>query len=132
MSRKNKQNWYIGLLIIFLIYSLFYIFFVENDEIILVNRKLRHAIKFLTTFSVYLIGTFYLKKLHETWMNNLWHIIHIGGLFILIFIGLFDWIIFPTPIAIRHFANIIQELLISPVLYVGMSIMNKTLEKIKS
>jgi hypothetical protein len=78
------------------------------------------------------VGTFYLKKLHADWMHTLWHLIHIGGLIILLSIGLFDWIIYPSTIPIRYFAAFIQEMLISPVLYVGMSILNQTLSKIST
>lgn len=128
--KKNRTNWLIGLFIIFLIYSAFYIQFHDNKDIVLIPRKIRHVIKFLTTISVYLVGTFYLKKLQAEWMHALWHLIHIGGLTIIILIGLFDWLITPSSIPIRYFAAFIQEILISPVLYVGMSILNQTMSKI--
>lgn len=130
--KRNRTNWLLGLLIIFLIYSIFYVLFHDNKDVVLIPRKIRHVIKFLTTLSVYVVGTFYLKKLHAQWMHSLWHLIHIGGLILIISIGLFDWLISPTSKPIRYFANFIQEMLISPVLYVGMSILNQTLARISN
>jgi hypothetical protein len=73
---------------------------------------------------VYLIGTFHLGKLKDEWMNLLWHTIHITGLCLLVDIGGFDWLFGMVNMPTKLFAASVQEFLISPVLYVGMGIIN--------
>ncbi len=128
MTPKNKTSllWIIGLILILCIYSLFYLYFIENKDIVLVPRKIRHLIKFLTTFSVYMIGTFFLGKFHVKWMGQLWHFIHISLLSLLVFIGFFDWAIHPVSQQIKDITVVFQEFLISPTLYVGMGIINRS------
>ncbi|MHA8081431.1 hypothetical protein VR610_09760 [Aquirufa regiilacus] len=124
-----RNNWLVGLILICLIYTLFYIYVQENKAIkIFVPRKIRHIIKFGTTFSVYLIGTYFLAKLKEKWMQQLWHFIHLGLLGILIIFGLYDWIVNPIPKSVREISMVFQEFLISPVLYVAMSLLNAKIE----
>lgn len=124
-SQKNKRyNWGIGLILICIIYTLFYVYFQENNTIKLVPRKIRHIIKFGTTFFVYLIGTYFLGKIKVNWMQQLWHFIHLSLLGILIIFGIYDWMINPIPKSVREISMVLQEFLISPVLYVGMSLLN--------
>nr|WP_308993782.1 hypothetical protein [Mariniflexile sp. KMM 9835]MDQ8213356.1 hypothetical protein [Mariniflexile sp. KMM 9835] len=93
------------------------------------SSKLRHIIKFAATIAVYLVGTYHLGKLEDSWMSFLWHIIHVSGLCIITALGLFDWFISSISLHLRLFANSIQELLISPLLYLAMGLLNKSLKK---
>ncbi len=63
-----------------------------------------------------------------TWMASLWHIVHISGLCIITAIGLFDWLFLEgkTILGLSRFARTIQELLISPILYVAIGLFNRT------
>lgn len=126
--KSNNIRFILGLVLIILIYSVYYLYFIDNIDFIF-SRKARHAATFLTTLIIYFIGTFHLGKLSDSWMSFIWHIVHISGLFILTSIGLYDWFIGETSLNIRSFAKSIQELLISPVLYVGMGVINSTLNK---
>lgn len=128
LYKSDKVRFISGLIFIVIIYTCYYIFFEENSNLILPS-KIRHVIKFLTTVSVYFIGTFHLGKLTDSWMSFLWHIIHITGLSIITSLGLFDWFIGGMSLNLRAFAGSIQEILISPVLYVAMGLLNKTLKK---
>jgi hypothetical protein len=123
--KSEKAKWIIGLVLILIIYTLFYLLFQENKDIALIPRKIRHLIKFITTISVYLLGTLHLGKIKDKWMASVWHFIHLSLLAVLISIGAYDWIFGMVSINIKHFSATIQEFLISPVLYVGMGIMNK-------
>jgi hypothetical protein len=125
--KYKNLNWIIGLVIIILIYTLFYVYFSENEAIKHIPRKIRHVIKFLATCSTYLVGTYFLGNIQIKWMQNLWHFIHIGLLSILILIGLFDLFILPINKSTRDITVVLQEFLISPVLYFAMSIINKRL-----
>lgn len=127
--RSDKGRWIFGLCAIFSIYTIYYLFFQDNPIAEHINRKIRHVIKFSVTFLVYLLGTFYLGKLKVQWMGLLWHTIHISGLVFIVGIGLFDWIFGMVSIPTKLFAASIQEFLISPVLYVGMGIINKRVLK---
>ncbi|MHA8050266.1 hypothetical protein V7S79_04055 [Aquirufa sp. ROCK-SH2] len=128
MSPNHKKSilWITGLILIITIYTLFYLFFVENKEIVMVPRKIRHLIKFLTTFSVYFIGTYFLGKFHVKWMGQLWHFIHISLLGTLILVGFYDWAIHQVSQHIKDLSVVFQEFLISPTLYVGMGIINRS------
>ncbi|WP_345275222.1 hypothetical protein [Litoribaculum gwangyangense] len=81
------------------------------------------------TILVYFIGTFHLGKLKDKWMSSIWHLVHISGLIIITSLGLFDWFIMELSRDIKNFAHTIQEILISPVLYVAMGLLNRSLKK---
>ncbi|WP_372756518.1 hypothetical protein [Mariniflexile sp.] len=128
LYRSDKVRFIAGFIFIIGIYSAFYIFFLENSNLVLPS-KVRHLIKFLATIAVYFVGTYHLGKLADSWMSVIWHIIHISGLGIITAIGLFDWFIYDVTLNIRLFANSIQELLISPLLYLAMGLINRTLKR---
>ena len=128
LYKTDTIRFFSGLILIVLIYSLFYICFVENSDLKLIPRKSRHIIKFSTTIIIYFVGTFHLGKLKDTWMSKLWHLVHISGLVIISFMGGFHWYISELSIGLKSFAVSIQELLMSPVLYVAMGILNKSLK----
>lgn len=130
MFKWINSKWVIGLFIILAIYTLYYLFFIESPTTILIPRKLRHVIKFTTTISVYLIGSFHLGRIETPWMSYLWHFVHLTLLFILVTIGVYDWFLGMVSQEVKDFTSSIQEFLISPVLYVGMGILNKRLKQI--
>jgi hypothetical protein len=111
-----------------IIYSWYFLYFVENDNVANIPRKLRHVITLLITVAVYFVGTFHLGKLKDTWMSTIWHIVHVSGLCIITTIGLFVWFIGDTR-NLSLFARSIQEILISAVLYIAMGLLNRVLNK---
>jgi hypothetical protein len=126
LYKTQRARWIGGLIIILIIYTVFYIYFVEND-VLWIPRKIRHVIKFLCTVAVYFVGTYHLGKLNDKWMSHLWHFIHISLLTIITSVGLFDWIFGMVSEPIKDMTWTMQEFLISPVLYVGMGILNNRL-----
>ena len=126
--KSDKVRFIAGLVFIIIIYSAYYLLFLENSNLI-IPMKTKHIIKFSTTIIIYLIGTFHLGKLTDKWMSILWHLIHISGLCIITSLGLFDWFIAEISESLRLFANSIQELLISPILYLAMGLLNRSLKK---
>lgn len=129
LYKSDKIRFIAGIIFIVLIYSSYYIFFAENNAVAFIPRKIKHLISLSTTVVVYFVGTFHLGKLKDVWMSTLWHIIHISGLCIITSIGLFDWLIMEVTLGAKIFARNIQEILISPVLYVAMGLLNKSLNK---
>lgn len=127
LYKSDKVRFLSGLIFIVILYSCYYIYFEENKDLVLPS-KVRHIIKFATTIAVYFIGTFHLGKLSDTWMSFIWHVVHISGLTIITSLGLFDWFIGGMSLNLRAFAGSIQEILISPVLYVAMGLLNKSLK----
>jgi hypothetical protein len=128
LYRTISQRYWAGLVFIILIYSMFYILFADRAETILIPRKWRHVIKFMTTIVVYLIGSYHLGKQKNTWMLYMWHIIHISLLSTITSIGLYDWVFGMVRIGVKEIAASMQEFLISPILYIAMGILNQRLE----
>lgn len=127
---KNWFNlpkvWWKGLLIIFIIYSLFYLFFVESKVFSSDQEQIyRHLIRFLTTLAVYIIGFLHLRYIDSVWMKQLWHFVHIS-LFgcLIVFAGIKWFTPYFSPI-LTYWGALFQEILISPTLYIGMGILNK-------
>ena len=52
---RSNTTW-IGLTVLFLLYSAYYIFFFESPNFELIPRKIRHLIKFTMLITFYLIG----------------------------------------------------------------------------
>jgi hypothetical protein len=78
---------------------------------------------------VYGIGSFHLGKIKQQWMVSLWHLIHISLLVTISCIGLYDWIFGMVSQPTKDFAQSMQEFLISPILYVGMGLLNRQFKK---
>ncbi len=127
--KSDKFRFILGLIFIIIIYSWYYLYFVENKNTLLISRKIKHVITFLATIAVYFVGTFHLGKLKDTWMSSLWHLVHVSGLCIITLLGLIDWFISEISLSLKDFALSIQEILMSPVLYVAMGLLNKSLNK---
>jgi phosphoglycerol transferase MdoB-like AlkP superfamily enzyme len=102
----------------------------ENTNVFPV--KIRHLITFITTIAVYLVGTFHLGKMKYKWLPSLWHLVNISGLCIIIVLGLFNWFIMEVGISIKLLGRGIQELIMSPVLYVAIYLLNRSLNKNKA
>jgi hypothetical protein len=129
LYKSDKVRFIAGLILIGIIYSLFYIYFLENKDVAALSGFLRHGISFGATLTVYFIGTSHLGTLEDKWMSSLWHFVHISGLIILTGLGLFDLFIADISFNMRRFALTILEFLISPVLYVGMGLLNRSLKQ---
>jgi hypothetical protein len=106
---------------------MFYILFADKPDTLLIPRKWRHVIKFITTFTVYLVGTYHLGKYKNSWMLYLWHFVHITLLSTITSIGIYDWIFGMVRYQVKEIAASMQEFLISPMLYIAMGILNQRL-----
>ncbi|WP_248723000.1 hypothetical protein [Seonamhaeicola sp. ML3] len=125
--KSDRVRFISGLILIIIFYSTYYIYVEENEHIKTLSRFLEYFIKFLFTVAIYLIGYYHLGKLKDEWMSYLWHFIHISGLCIISAIGLYDYLIADISLGTLLFAGSVQEFLISPVLYVGMGLLNRSL-----
>jgi vacuolar-type H+-ATPase subunit I/STV1 len=128
LYRSDKVRFIFGLIFIVLIYSSFYLLFFENANLNL-PRTIDHGIKFMTTIAVYFVGTYHLGKLVDSWMNFIWHIVHVSGLLVITSLGAYDLLISDISSNLRVFALSVQEILISPMLYLAMGLLNNTLKR---
>ncbi|MFD2724906.1 hypothetical protein [Hyunsoonleella rubra] len=126
---SDKVRFISGLIIILIIYTFHYVYLAENPDMISVPKYILHLARFAVTMAVYFVGTFHLGKLKDTWMSTIWHMVHISGLCIIAGLGGFNWLISDISIYLKDFTNSVQEILISPVLYLAMGILNRTLNK---
>ncbi len=129
LYKTERRRFVMGFVLIVLIYSAYYIYFADTPDAILIPRKIRHLIKFGTTILVYVVGSFHLGTLQQKWMGMLWHCIHISLLVTITSIGLYDWTFGMVSQPTKDLAQSMQEFLISPVLYVGMGILNRQFKK---
>lgn len=125
----NKRQFYFiglwGIIIIYCAYSLLFLYGYSYD----ISVKSKHIIKFGTIVLVYAIGVFALKNYVARWMLMIWHLFYIFVLSLLLLIGIWDWIHWIESAQIHNMANSLHEILISPVLYIGMGILNRRLAK---
>jgi hypothetical protein len=121
------RKFWMGLIIILVIYTLFYLFFKDANYVGLIPRKIRHIIKFVVLITIYLVGVWHLSLDKITWMKTLWHLIHISGIVFLVFLGAYDWLIHPMPQFMREVMDAVNEFLIGPTLFVGMALLQKFL-----
>jgi len=125
---SNKRLFFlIGLLAITLIYFLYNVFLVDVDYYRSIPSKIRHINKFGSILLVYWVGIWTLKKYTILWMMQIWHGVYAVTVVILIFIGLYDWRFGMISIPVRNIASALHEFLISPILFVGMGILNSRL-----
>ncbi len=125
-----KKFW-MGLIIILVIYTLFYLFFKDTTYVGLIPRKLRHVIKFVILITIYLVGVWHLNLDQITWMKTVWHLIHLSGIAFLVLLGAYDWLIRPMPMFMRELMDAVNEFLIGPTLFVAMALLQKFLLKDK-
>jgi len=125
--KKNSNKtlfFFSGLFAIFLVYSLYKIYWVDISYYSSIPRKIRHTARFGSVLLVYSIGSFALKKYTVEWMMTIWHLLHIIIISLLVLIGLYDWTFGMTSVSVRNIAASFHEFLISPALYVAMGIIH--------
>jgi hypothetical protein len=123
-TKKSGIFFWSGLLVICLLYGVYYLFFLYG---VFVDApiRVRHFIKFIFILPPYLIGVYCLKLRTSPWIMKVWKVVYLGVLLLLVLLGIFDWGITRVPLDIRVVADDLQELLISPLLYVGMGLLGR-------
>ena len=125
MPGSNRRAWYWGgFILIVIIYSLYNLYLVDVNYYNAIPRKVRHICKFLSVLSIYLVGTYALKKYTADWMMYVWHLLHVIFISTLLLMGIYDWSFGELSDQTRNIANTLFEFLISPVIYIGAGILN--------
>jgi len=130
MPNSKRKFIILGLLAIAIVYSLYNICLVYVSYYDDIPRKVRHINRLLSILIVYGIGYYSFKKYGVKWISDIWNVIYFAVVIILVLIGLYDWSFGPASMQTRNIAKTLHEFLISPVLYVAILIINRTLVKI--
>ena len=133
--KNDRQRYMAGLILIFRIYSICHLIiqeyglFAELKIPVILNR----VFIFVMAVLVYLIGTVHMGKLKGTWMLFLWHFVYVGSLVVLLLIILIKLIFLILSFEIRPIgiSGYISSILISPMLYLIMGLLNRLLVKEK-
>jgi hypothetical protein len=122
-SRRKKLFFWGSLVVLIVLYSLYYVFFLYGISLNMPLRG-RHILKFLFIVAVYGAGAVGLHGFGMPWMKRVWHVTYLTILVLLVGLGAFDWLVARTPLEVRAVADSLQEFLVSPLLYVVMRILN--------
>lgn len=117
LKEFSSRRFWIGLLAIFVIYSAYYLLMAENKNAMVIPRMFRHLLKISIVFMVYFTGTYFLGKVPQKWLSQVWHLIHISLITLLILLWLWHFLIAPLPHNFNVLGYSIHEFLISPLLY---------------
>lgn len=123
---SNRHIYWIGFIVIVVIYSLYNLYLVDVGYYQDIPRKMRHVGKFAAILTIYATGTFTLRKYTAEWMMFIWHIVHIVIIVLLLLAGIYDWMFGGLSIQMHNLANTLFEFLISPLIYIGVGILNTT------
>jgi len=74
--------------------------------------------------AAYGIGAFGLRKNMEAGLVRLWDLVYAASVSLLVMLGTFEFLFGRTPPVVREIADNIQEVLISPILYVAFSLIS--------
>jgi len=120
---KRRAAFWIGLAAIILVYCLYYLYFIYNlsREVPL---RVMHILKFIFVLAAYGVGVLGLRRNVSPGLMHLWHLVYAVCLLLLVLVGGYDWLFTRAPLAVRGIADNILELLVSPVLYVAISIVS--------
>src|ERR1700744_6595230 len=89
---SNRQFYWIGFMVIVVIYSLYNLYLVDVGSYQDIPRKARHIGKFAAILTIYSTGTFALRKYTAEWMMFVWHLVHIVIIILLLLLGSYDWL----------------------------------------
>jgi len=130
MPGKKRNYVILGLVAIILVYTLYYMLFVYVSYFNDIPRKVRHISRLVSIIVVYGIGYYSFKKYDVKWIRSLWNFVYFTVVIMLILIGIYDWTLGPASASIRNVAKTMHELLISPILYAGILIINRVVARI--
>lgn len=122
---KNKLRFFIGLLAIACLYSVYTLYLSDLRYVEGTTRGIRHVIRFSTILVAYGIGIFSFAREGPAWLVQIWHLLYIGMLLLLILLGLYDAAVKELSLPLRELVITLHEFLISPIPYVIAGIIRR-------
>lgn len=129
VEKNNKRRFWLGLITILIIYSLYYLLLADSPKSYSLHRAYRYFFKMLVVLLVYGCGTYFLKGLSQKWIKEVWHIIHITLITALLALWAWHFGIKNLPGNLRNLGYSIHEFLISPLLYLATGLIGSLEER---
>jgi hypothetical protein len=129
LKEYSTARFWTGLVVILIIYSAFYLLMADNREAFDIPIMGRHFIKIAIVFMIYFTGTFFLGKLPQKWLGQVWHIVHISLISLLMILWLWHFLISPLPHNLRVLGYSLHEFLISPLLYLATGLLGNLIPR---
>jgi hypothetical protein len=134
VNRKHLRYYFTGMALILLVYSAFSVLFQgdlsagpDRGALTLsLSRHIRHLIRLASIILVYLTGFICLRMQSRSWMLQTWNLVYYIMLTILFLAGALDYGLGGISLPFKELTITISELLISPVLYILLGILNIT------
>ncbi|MDO3644228.1 MAG: hypothetical protein ACTHMI_21785 [Mucilaginibacter sp.] len=130
MPGKKRNYIILGFIAIVLVYTLYYMLFVYVSYFNDIPRKVRHISRLISIIIVYGIGYYAFKKYDVKWLSSVWNFIYFVVVVMLLLVGIYDWTLGPASASIRNVAKTMHELLISPILYAALLIINRIVARV--
>lgn len=132
LYKNAKTRWVTGLILIFIVYSLYFIYVVDGPLHRLPTRP-RHILNFSVAIGIYLIGTLHLGKMSALWMRFLWHWVHFILLGTICAVGAYEWAFgaLQEKSLMVGLTSSFFEFLISPAFFMGMGLIDFALRRSK-
>lgn len=125
VSQKNNLFFWIGVIVLVVLCFLFFFLGIAPG----LPLRAHHVLKFLLILLAYGVGAYCLKKYAAAWMLRTWHGVYLTVLFLLVLLGVYDWAVARTSLGVREIANNLQEFLVSPILFVGLTLLDRYYRK---
>jgi hypothetical protein len=123
LKRFSSRRFWLGLLAILIIYSAFYLLMADNKNALVIPRMARHFLKISIVFMVYFTGTYFLGKVPQKWLIQVWHLVHISLISLLMVLWIWHFAVAPLPHNLRVLGYSLHEFLISPLLYLATGLL---------
>jgi len=131
MANKQRRIVFIGLSGIVAVYLLYNIFLVDASYYESIPRNLKHINRFVSMIFVYFLGYFSFRNYGVKWIIDIWNTVYFILVPLLVLAGVYDLTIGPAPEQLKSISKTLHEFLISPVFFLAILIIRKTLGRIK-
>jgi len=110
----------VGIIALFCVYYLSFIYDLSRR----LELDVMHFVKLMFILAAYFIGVFGLRKNMERGMVRLWDLLYAVSVSLLVLLAGVEYLFGRTPPVVWEIADNIQEVLISPILYVAFSLIS--------
>ncbi len=128
VNRERNRSFGWGLLVILILYCCYYLGFVYG-VFMQIPLRARHLIRILFVLLVYFAGGRGLRKDMAGWMMKIWHLLYALGISGMLILGMYDWWVVRLPVTARYIGDSLQEFLVSPVLYIAIGLLRRSLAR---